>query len=316
MSKDGNHDTETTPDMNSRCCPLGDGTWVVGLTISVNSSSHSKRQLTRFHFVLDNSASMGANSAHAKECFADLVALANGPCSLITFDSSAQLLGENLRTPAQVRAVKLPRQGGTNITAGLEMTLDIIKRCERDEADSIDERTHHVLVLLSDGEHNRGPRPQERLPALGQEMCTSFPLLRLSVVVVGVTANSDTSMAMLMKHTLETVALPTLEPIYFASTPSLMGEVLHQMHEGLASLQGNVSSIRAPHGSLLVRAVGEVGAASLDLLAGLGEQAFLCLGPMPPAHFEVDGNVVECLEPSYEAADFDTELAGMALQQL
>jgi hypothetical protein len=43
-------------------------------------------------------------------------------------------------------------------------------------------------------------------------------------------------MGMLMKQSLETVALPALEPIYFASTPAMMGEVLSQMHDGLASI--------------------------------------------------------------------------------
>jgi hypothetical protein len=42
---------------------------------------------------------------------------------------------------------------------------------------------------------------------------------------------------------LETVPLPSLDPIYFASTPQGMTDVLGQMHTGLAALRGGLVRI-------------------------------------------------------------------------
>mmetsp|Transcript_60168 Transcript_60168/g.188446 ORF Transcript_60168/g.188446 Transcript_60168/m.188446 type:complete len:1143 (+) Transcript_60168:55-3483(+) len=307
---DGSADGCTSKEVHVRCSPLGEGTWVVGLSLGAGHRARCSRPPTRFHIVLDNSGSMGTNSRHAKECFADLVGLASGPCSLIAFDSKAVLLGESFRSPAEFRAARLPPQGGTNITAGVEAALGIIRRSEESCMD--EQRTHHVLVLLSDGAHQIGPRPEERLPDIGAKLKADFPLLRLSVVVVGVTRSSNTSMGMLMKQSLETVPLPALEPIYFASTPAAMGEALGQMHEGFASLQGSVVTVSAAAtGGLLVRSVGEPGVSTTDILADAQEQALLFLGPEQPAELTVDG---ECVP--MEPACFDAELAATGLQRL
>lgn len=297
-----------------RCVGLGKGVWAVGVSLGSAHPARNERPPTRFHFVLDNSGSMGRNTHHAKECFAELVALANAPCSLVAFESKAVSLGESFRTVDQMRAAPLPRQGGTNITAGLENAVEIIQRCEREHEGK--ERTHHILVLLSDGQHTVGTRPEQRLPGLGVELHAALPELRLSVVVVGVTGNSNTSMGMLLKQTLETVALPSLEPIYFANTPALMDEALRNMHEGFATLRGSLVNVAAPGGCRFVRAVGEEGVSSLDVLAEAHERALLCLGEAPPGELLVDGVLVPCAPPSPDAADFDTELAASALQGL
>jgi uncharacterized protein YegL len=321
MCKENSSRPLTDDDVRARCEPLGDETWVLGLTVGPDHPARcqSNKQSTRFHFVLDNSASMGHNSQLAKDCFANLVSLASGPCSLVAFDTSAHALGENFDNPAQMRATRLPSQGGTNITAGLQLTLDIIKRDETKQADDAsfarNNRTHHVLVLLSDGAHNRGPKPEDELPVIGSDLRKHFPLLRLSVVVVGVTSNSNTSMGMLLKQCLETVALKNLEPIYFANTTSMMETVLQQMHDGLASLQNELVTVSAPAGCLFVRAVGEPGVSSVDLLAENGEQAVLCLSGEPPSCVEVDGVAVTCTTPP-QPADVDIEFVNEALQQL
>lgn len=309
-------DTQDVPSVNIRCGPLDNDAWVVGLRVGHDHPARCNRAPTRFHFVLDNSGSMGRNSVLAKDCFAELVALANGPCSLIAFESSATLVGDYFQSPTELRAAILPRQGGTNITAGLEAAVEVIKRAEMKEAESDCMRTHHVLVLLSDGAHTTGPRPEQRLPVVGAELQAAFPRLRLSVVVVGVTRNSDTSMGMVMKQSLETVSLPALEPIYFASTPTMMNEVLSQMHEGLACMQGSVVTVCAPEGCLFVRAVGDAGVRSIDLLAEPHEQALLCLGPVAPSELFVDDAAVSCLPAPTDPKDFDVELTSLALQQL
>mmetsp|Transcript_20251 Transcript_20251/g.57559 ORF Transcript_20251/g.57559 Transcript_20251/m.57559 type:complete len:1130 (+) Transcript_20251:100-3489(+) len=299
---------------HGRCAALGGDAWVVGLSLGAGHPARSCRPPTRLHFVLDNSGSMGSNSQHAQECFADLVDLAGGPCSVVAFDSSAHLLGDHFRTAQEVRAARLPRQGGTNITAGVERALEVVRSCEEGRRGG--ERPHHILILLSDGAHMVGPRPQERLPVLGSQLRAALPALRLSVVVVGVTRSSDTSMGMLLKSSLETVMLPDLEPIYFAASPSEMRGVLGQMHAGMASLRGSVVSVVAPEGRSFVRAVGEAGSKSVDLLADAGEQGLLCLGASPPEEVEVDGVRVACAAPPADAAGFDAGLAASALQSL
>jgi len=297
--------------VTARCAALGDGTWVVGLRLGAEHPARKRRPATRFHFVLDNSGSMGSNSQIAKDCFADLVSVANGPCSLVAFESKAVLLGEGFRTADAMRKAQLPRQGGTNITAGIEAAVDVIRRCAAQEAKDDSEASHHVLVLLSDGAHRQGERPEVRLPKLGAELHAELPTLRLSVVVVGVTRDSNTSLGMLLKQSLETVSLPALEPIYFASTPQLMGEALKEMHAGLASLRGCLVNVGTSGSSLFVRAVGDAGAPSIDLLADAHEQAVLCFGKQHPEELVVDGFTCTC-----EELAFDAELAASSLQGL
>jgi len=297
----------------TRCSTLGDDTWVLGVTFSAEHPARKRRPCTRFHFVLDNSGSMGRNSQNAKDCFADLVSVANGPCSLVAFESNAVLLGEDFQTVDAMRKAQLPRQGGTNITAGIEAAVAVIRRCAAQEAtkESGSQATHHVLVLLSDGAHTVGVRPELRLPKLGAELLAELPALRLSVVVVGVTRNSNTSLGMLLKQSLETVSLPALEPIYFADTSQLMGETLKEMHIGLTSLGGCLVNVSTSNSSLLVRAVGDIGTPCIDLLADSQEQAVICLGKLPPGELVIDGVAYPCAEMA-----FDAELAASALQRL
>ncbi|CAE8620147.1 unnamed protein product, partial [Polarella glacialis] len=129
---------------------------------------------------------------------------------------------------------------------------------------------------------------------------------------VGVTGNSNTSMGMLLKQSLETVALASLEPIYFASTPQAMGEVLGQMHEGLASIRGSLVNVTSDGDCCFVRVLGEPALSSINLLAGTQEQALLFVGSTPPGQLIVDGVAVllECTD----TAAWDSALATSALQ--
>lgn len=296
----------------ARHVAFDDCSWAIGLHLSSEHPALLYRPPTRFHFVLDNSGSMGHQTESARTCFSELVTVANGPCSLTVFSELATTLGEAFTSPAAMRAVALPRQGQTNISDGVTKALDIVSRCEATDAG----RTHHVLVLLSDGAHNRGPTPEATLPKLGKELLSTHPSLRLSVVVVGVTSNSNTSMGMLLKQSLETVALPALDPIYFASTPKDMGEVLQQMHRGLATLRGGLVNVSVVDGALgadgcgFVKVVGEAPEKQLNVLAA-AEQTFLCVGKAPPKVLLVDGDFVQC-----SAEAFDSELASTALENL
>eukprot|EP00490_Sorites_sp_Unknown_P025547 CAMPEP_0114688316 /NCGR_PEP_ID=MMETSP0191-20121206/63346_1 /TAXON_ID=126664 /ORGANISM="Sorites sp." /LENGTH=1102 /DNA_ID=CAMNT_0001975657 /DNA_START=40 /DNA_END=3348 /DNA_ORIENTATION=+ len=277
-------DIDKPPDVHAKYTALGDA-FVLSLRFSCDHPARKCTPSTRFHFVLDNSGSMGRNSEAAKECFADLAAVATLGVSLVAFNTTAELLGEAFRTPAEMRGVRLPRQGGTNITAGIQASVDLIRKfAEKEDA-------HHLLVLLSDGMHMSGPPPSSVLPEMGAKLKKDFPRLRLSVVVVGVTRNSDTSMGMLLKETLETVPLD-LQPIYFADSPQQMTETLQQMNQGLASLQGSLVSVSLDQGRF-IRLVGEDGDPTAEVLANHEEQVLLCQGEAPKI-LTVDGAACEC----------------------
>ncbi|CAJ1453665.1 unnamed protein product [Effrenium voratum] len=296
-------------DLVARCTQLADAT-VVGLRFSPDHAARAKIPPVRFHFVLDNSGSMGNNSLVAKERFADLASVATLGVSLVSFDSSAQLLGTAFTTPQQLRDVKLPRQGGTNITAGIQSSLAVIRKF------AAEEDAHHLLVLLSDGQHMTGPAPRAALPQMGAELKKDFPQLRLSVVVVGVTRSSDTSLGMLLKETLETAPLPDLQPIYFADSPQQMTTTLEQMHVGLTSLQGAMVTVSLSEGCF-IRA-GQDGEKTTQVLANEREQVLLCQGAVP--NITVDGKLYEVEVEPFNASlitkALDDQLAAARIRRI
>ena len=164
------------------------------LDIRLHSEHPAQQQPTptSMHFVLDNSGSMGSNTRNAQSCFARLVSSATEPSSLTVFSNEATHIG-NFTTASSMQAASLPRQGQTNITAGIQTALMEVRKQEAINGGT----THHVLILLSDGAHNVGPHPSTGLPQLGEALRNDLPRLRLSVVVVGVTSSSDTSMGLL-----------------------------------------------------------------------------------------------------------------------
>jgi len=284
--------------------------------------ARSQRTPTRFHFVLDNSGSMGQNTRRAQECFSELISLATLPCSLTAFKQTASLIGRDFSTPEAMRGAVLPPQGQTNITEGIETALDVIKQQHKEENErgsSSASSTHHVLVLLSDGAHNVGPHPNQQLPLFGASLRGEMPELRLSVVVVGVTGSSDTSMGMLLKQSLETVPMELLEPIYFAPNAARMTEVLGELSAGLASLRGSLvrmALLPSEQGcGSFVKAIGEDLAGEMTFMASGKEQCFLLKGTGCPQAVDVAGEVVQC-EQLLSAEDFDVELAAAALQPL
>ena len=272
------------PNVYAKCTALGDAS-VISIRFGAEHPARTCTPSTRFHFVLDNSGSMGRNSQAAKECFADLASIPTLGVSLVSFDTTAQLLGEAFKTPQEMREVQLPRQGGTNISAGIQESVELIRKFAEKED------SHHLLVLLSDGAHRSGPCPQDVLPMMGANLKKDFPRLRLSVVVVGVTSRSDTAMGMLLKETLETVPLD-LQPIYFVSSFQQMTETLQQMSEALASLKGSLVSVSLSSGRI-IRLAGEEGDASTEVLANDQEQVLLCQGETPTT-LSVDGIPCEC----------------------
>eukprot|EP00971_Amphidinium_carterae_P027030 532950-Amphidinium_carterae.1 len=258
---------------------------------------------------------MGRNTAKAQECFSELVALASLPCSLTVFKQTAELIGCDFRTPEAMRGAPLPAQGQTNITEGIEVALDVIRKQHSSDVENA-QIAHHVLVLLSDGAHNAGTHPSLRLPGLGASLRSTMPELRLSVVVVGVTSSSDTSMGMLLKQTLETVPLELLEPIYFAASSSQMTEVLQELSAGLAALRGSLVPVTLSKSAAgaFVKQIGEDLSAEMHFIAGGHEYCFLVKSDVCPEVLCIDGDAVLCRQVACE--DFDVELAAAALNPL
>lgn len=254
-----------------------------------------------FHFCLDNSASMGRSTAEARDCFAELVAYATEPCSLTVFANRAEVLGDSLAGPADVRELRLPGQGQTDISSGVKRSMELIVGREAAEPGAV----HHVLFLLSDGQHNVGPSPASTFPKLAREVRAKAPLLRLSMVVIGISANSRTCDGMLGRVELETVPLHGLEPIYFASSSSDMAAVLQTLEAGIASLaDGRVVRLELPAAGGakgFVRVPGEAPLHALEAFASGGSQMSVVVqADAAPGAVLLDGSEVALAESAFD----------------
>ena len=114
--------------MEATAFKLGAQYSVVELHSSQKTDETKKDARIAFHFALDNSASMGGNTNLAQRSFAPLVDMASDSCSLTIFDSSAKTLSTSLKTAKQMCAIRLPRQGQTNISEGRRRQRDVRTR--------------------------------------------------------------------------------------------------------------------------------------------------------------------------------------------
>jgi Mg-chelatase subunit ChlD len=115
-------------------------------------------------------------------------------------------------------AQALPYQGMTNITAGVSLTVDCVVESERRA--KTPGSIHHVLVLLTDGNHNKGLPPDAGIPAIARKLQSSAPSAVVSVVVVGVSRNSQTELGMIVRVLdCQTYANPTTQQCKRAAFP-------------------------------------------------------------------------------------------------
>eukprot|EP00667_Euglena_gracilis_P000773 EG_transcript_773 len=205
--------------------------WVVALQRT--ATERAEPASVAIHFCLDNSGSMAGSSRTCLDCFSELVALATEPCTLTVFSDAAQTLSTSLRIPAEVTAVQLPAQGMTNITAGVGAMLQAVAAAAQAKP-----HTHHILILLTDGDHNSGEKPAAALPRLAAQFHAQVPQVKVSFLVIGVTAQSRTDLGMLVKTALETVPLPNLRSIYFCVQAQEMQDTLSELKTGLLSTAG------------------------------------------------------------------------------
>jgi hypothetical protein len=79
---------------------------------------------------------------------------------MTVFHHSAEILSSHITTGIQMRNLALPGQGSTNTPAGVEKAVRVIHGQEmKSKAKGKLVKTHHILILLSDGEHNHGEDP-------------------------------------------------------------------------------------------------------------------------------------------------------------
>ncbi|CAJ1963528.1 unnamed protein product [Cylindrotheca closterium] len=249
--------------MLNKCCaayPAGEH-WVLAVDPEACINNEDEASITEeekppvaIHFVVDNSGSMGSMTREVMYIFADMVdSVATAPCSMTVFAGNAQTLNANITSAKQMRELQLPAQGMTNIPAGVENAINIITLKERQRmADGATiPRTHHVLILLSDGHHNTGAAPDKVFPTFKTKIPDDA---MLSTIVVGLSEQSSTSMGMLLKKSIETVSFQTesVQTIYFAKTNSALRTILGNLEAGLNSaVQGTFHEITTPFPAII-----------------------------------------------------------------
>lgn len=250
------------------------------------------------HFCVDNSMSMGRNTQRAMQHFAQLLDGATEPSSLTLFCERAQLMSDNLRTAAQMNALPLPAQGRTNISAGLERMVDCVVAAEAQAGVG---QVHHVMVLLTDGAHNEGPRPEAEILRIRQKLP---PGVLCSMVVVGVTNSSKTKLGMIAKTALETVAMDGLEPIYFCETASEMSQILVQLQQAFSRFDNaELTTLKSESRCSFVRDLAGPPTATASVCLEPGAVCGLLMeGPLP------DSLVIDGVQMAVQPTAVDTEL--------
>mmetsp|Transcript_6637 Transcript_6637/g.9850 ORF Transcript_6637/g.9850 Transcript_6637/m.9850 type:complete len:1386 (+) Transcript_6637:93-4250(+) len=274
--------------------------WAANLNLS--SEINKNNTPLALHFVIDNSGSMGGMAMEVRNIFSELVdSVASAPCSLTLFSQHASLLSDQIKSSKEMIGLPMVPQGMTNIPAGVTKAMDVITATEMSEVlTNSSEKTHHILILLTDGLHNTGPAPNKEFPIIGKQARENIPNVQLSVIVVGITRDSSTSMGMLLKTNIETVPLDSssISNIYFAASRSSMRSVMAKLVSGLVVLStGVVHTIYSPDGGILAEIGGEE-SNFLSVRTNVSNPSlnFLIKGKEPPHKLEVDGNNIKVNE--------------------
>lgn len=206
-----------------------------------------------------------------------------------------------------MKNLQLPAQGMTNIPAGVEKPLSIIKEQELKHLNSMPmtPRTHHILILLSDGQHNTGDSPDKVFPTFG----TILPEdTKLSTIVVGFSQQSSTSMGMLLKKSIETITFnaDVVQTIYFATSQTALRSALASLEIGLNNaLKGTVHEIRMDSRSIIQDFATEPKKrVQVHLEPDSNSVTLLCAFDQLPKIISVDGNAAIVSEE--ENVSFDS----------
>ncbi len=271
--------------------------------LSVGVNKQHVRSRVALHYVVDNSSSMGSMTKEVQNIFSEMVdSVATAPSSMTIFGTTAQILSSNITTGQMMRDLELPSQSCTNIPSGIEKAMRVIygqemkSKMKKNESSSSTSTSsiHHILVLLSDGEHNTGPEPKIAFPKLKGLVPDD---VKLSVVVVGYSRHSNTSMGMLLKKSVETIPLNTenVKQIYFARNNEGLNTALAELEVGLnTALKGSIHEIKADN-DILVSNFETGVAASIQLHLSEDEctHPLLCCTDELPGSLFIDGEKVK-----------------------
>ena len=223
--------TEENIRMNCKANQIDASNWALSIT---GIKSRSQENKVALHYVIDNSKSMGRMTKEVQDIFSKMVdTVATAPCSMTVFAEEGAVLSSDITTASQMRSIKLPSQGNTNIPDGVDKALGVISRLEKKSEWGLAKvKTHHILILLSDGEHNVGEAPRIKFPKLENVLPDG---VKLSIVVVGYSLKSNTSMGMLLKKSVETVAFDTkiVQTVYFAKSKAALFGTLTTIESAL-----------------------------------------------------------------------------------
>eukprot|EP00980_Cylindrotheca_fusiformis_P015366 scaffold4309_cov116-Cylindrotheca_fusiformis.AAC.1 len=94
--------------------------WAITVDIETEQASvKQEKDPIAIHYVIDNSGSMGSMTKEVRDIFSEMVdTVATAPCSLTVFHTTAEILSSNITSAEQMKCLKLPPQGMTNIPAG------------------------------------------------------------------------------------------------------------------------------------------------------------------------------------------------------
>lgn len=198
--------------------------------VKKNHAASLKKARIMNVLVIDNSGSMGGATIAATTTIGQGMfslppdAVDMVPGTVIIFADHATVLSTEVKSPRDVAALQFPSQGQTNITDGIATAMTCI--LSRD-----DPSVHYVVTFLSDGGHNCGPRlSNETIASIRKQIDAQG--VRLSIIVVGLTANTDTTLGMQVKTGLETVPMNALESVYYAKSTADMTNVIQQLTKG------------------------------------------------------------------------------------
>uniref|UniRef100_A0A7S1L5E2 VWFA domain-containing protein n=1 Tax=Neobodo designis TaxID=312471 RepID=A0A7S1L5E2_NEODS len=211
-----------------------------------------KKPATVLNVILDNSMSMGSHARTGVEALVEPLAgsglFDRGVVTL--FDDGARSFVADTAEQVRKLAADMPRQGMTNIlggvTHGMDATTKRVAAAIRDKAHpfAANSPVHVVTVMLTDGAHNTGPRPDpENLRAAHTTFANAMRKAGAAhvlhtVIMFCLTESSDATVSMHVKGAFENADVAGLPNVFFAKTHHEMTGALTSVIAGLRSTVG------------------------------------------------------------------------------
>jgi hypothetical protein len=208
-------------------------------------------------FVVDWSGSMGNLSSLCEKEASALIPYCTGGASLVRFSESAKFEGFYSGSRNWDRVPRM-EQNNTDLTSGLRLGVDqIIDREKKNQSNGI--KTHHLMVFLSDGEHNsRRENTNDALlaiPSIAFNLKKQFPDIELTFLPIGVGTSSSTKYGMVAQRELQTVGITGLPPYFYAESPEMVTSTIQEVVSCLQKTRSTFT-VSAPCEGFMMSAVG------------------------------------------------------------